>query len=154
MAQRRRKPPSPIAWLLSVIISVGGSYAVYRVSASAIQDMTQQQTEKAQAAIQKIQQQQQARQRLAAPPPRPTPEQLARQQTIDPRRQAELVAAARLRQAELAAKDDAWERFYQPSRACMYPESDQRKQVCEASANKARERFEKAWAAGQLQTHR
>lgn len=152
MARRRRKPLSPIAWLLVVIISVGGSYAVYRVSVSAIQDMTQHQTEKAQAAIQKLQQQQ-ARQRLASPP-RPTPEQLAKQQAVDPRRQAELVAAARLRQAELAAKDDAWEHFYQPSRACMYPESDQRKQVCEASANKARQRFEKAWAAGQLQTHR
>ncbi len=65
-----------------------------------------------------------------------------------------MFAAARLLQAELAAKDDAWERFYQPSRACMYPESDQRKQVCEASANKARERFEKAWASGQLQSQR
>ncbi len=88
MARRHRKPLSPIAWLLGVIISVTGSYAVYRVSASVIQDMAQQRTEKAQAAIQKIQQQQQARQRLAAPPPRPTPEQLAKQPAVDTRRQA------------------------------------------------------------------
>lgn len=154
MARRHRKPLSPIAWLLGVIISVSGAYIVYQVRVAAIENMAQRQIERTQAAVQKIQQQQQARQDLAAPRPLLSPEQIARQQAAEHRRQAEQAAAARLRQSELAAKDDAWERFYQPSRACMYPESDQRRQLCEASANKARERFEKAWAAGQLQTQR
>lgn len=151
---RRRKPLSPIAWLLGVIISVSGAYIVYQVRVAAIENMAQRQIERSQAAVQKIQLQQQARQNLIAPQPTLSPDELARQETAERRRQPEQAAAARLRQAELAAKDDAWDRFYQPSRACMYPESDQRKQVCNASANKARERFEKAWAAGQMQTQR
>lgn len=151
MARRRRTPLSPTAWLLAVSFSVASSYAVYRVSTSAIQNLAAGQVERSQAAVQKIQQQQ-ARQ---APQQQPlTPDQIARLQEQDQRWQAESAAAARLRQADLARKSDAWDRFYQPSRACMYPESDQRKQVCEASANKARERFEKAWASGQLQSQR
>ncbi len=63
MARRRRKPPSPIAWLLGVIVSVAGSYAVYLASVSAIKDMTKHQVERSQAAIQKIQQQEQERRR-------------------------------------------------------------------------------------------
>ncbi|MCM2317826.1 MAG: hypothetical protein NDI93_00675 [Pseudomonas sp.] len=154
MARRRRKPLSPIAWLLAVIISVSGAYIVYQVRVAAIENMAQRQIERSQAAIQKIQQQQQARQNLAAPGPTLSQDELARQVAPEQQRQAERVVAARLRQAELAAKDDAWDRFYQPPRACMYPESDQRKQVCDASAIKAREEFEKAWAVGQLQSQR
>lgn len=154
MARRRRKPLSPIAWLLGVIISVSGAYAIYQVRVATVENMAQRQIERSQAAVQKIQLQQQARQDLAAPRPTLSPDELARQVAPEQQQQAERVVAARLRQAELAAKDDAWDRFYQPSRACMYPESDQRRQLCLASANKARERFEKAWAAGQIQTQR
>ncbi|MBV2132017.1 hypothetical protein KRX52_04290 [Pseudomonas sp. MAP12] len=157
MARRRRKPLSPISWLLGVIISVSGAYIIYQVRVAAIENMAQRQIERSQAAIQKLQQQQQARQQLAAPRPTLSPEELARQREskeAERRRQAELATAARLRQAELAKKDDAWDRFYQPPRACMYPESDMRKQVCDSSANKAREKFEAAWAAKQLQTQR
>ncbi|SEJ46259.1 hypothetical protein SAMN05216201_10964 [Pseudomonas linyingensis] len=154
MARRRHKPLSPIAWLLGVIISVLGAYIVYQVRVAAIENMAQRQIERSQAAVQKIQLQQQVRQNLIAPRSTLSPDELARQETAERRRHAELVTAARLRQAELAAKDDAWDRFYQPSRACMYPESNQRKLVCEASANKARERFEAAWKAGQLQSQR
>lgn len=157
MARHRRSPQHPIAWLLGVIISVAGTYAVFRVSVSSIEQLGQQRIEQAKALQQKIQQQQQARQHPIVPLPPISPEQLAHQQALDEaerRRQAELAVAARLRQAELAKKDDAWERFYQPPRACMYPESDLRKQVCDASANKAREKFEAAWAAGQLQSQR
>lgn len=141
MARRRRKPHSPIAWLLGMTISVAGTYAVYQVSVASIEQLGKQRIAQAKEAQQRLQQKQQARQQLVAPEPTRSPEEIARQEAAEQQRQAELVEAPRLKQAELAAKEDAWERFYQPSRACMYPESDQRKQVCEAAAQKAREKF-------------
>ncbi|MOA51470.1 hypothetical protein D3C78_1746220 [compost metagenome] len=66
--------------------------------------------------------------------------------------------AARLRQAELAAaaraKEQAWERFYQPPSSCIYPESGKRVAVCDAAENRARKQFETAWAADLLQSQR
>lgn len=154
MARRRRKPLSPIAWLLGVIISISGAYIIYQVRVAAIENMAQRQIERSQAAIQKIQQQQRARQQLVAPRPMLTPEQLARQQADERRRQAEMVAAARLRQAELAKKERAWERFYQSPSSCIYPESDRRIAVCNSAESRARKQFEADWQAGQLQSQR
>lgn len=151
MARRRRTPTSLIVWLLGVFISAAGSYAVYLASISAIKDMTQHQVERSQAAIQKIQQQEQERRR----------QQVLAQPTIsleERAQQHERAVAARLRQAELAAaaraKEEAWERYYEPSRACIYPESDSRTLVCEASERKARKQFEASWTTEQLQTLR
>lgn len=147
MARRRRKPLSPINWLLGVIISVSGAYLIYQVRVAAVENMAQRQIERSQAAIQKIQQKQQAEQRQVAPQPVIIPEQLALQQ--------ERAVAARLRQAEIAAaaraKEEAWDRYYQPPKACIYPESDGRKLACEASERKTRRQFEAAWTNGQLQ---
>lgn len=144
MARRHRKPLSPIAWLLGVIITVSGAYIIYQVRVAAVENMAQRQIERSQAAIQKIQQQQQARRELQAQAPSINPEERARQQVAARLRQAELAAAAR-------AKEKAWERFYLPPRTCVYPESNQRADVCHAWEGKARQQFEDAWAAGQLQ---
>lgn len=53
---------------------------------------------------------------------------------------AEAYRAAELR------KQEAWERFYQPPRACLHPESVQRAEVCRANEQKQRKEFESAWA--------
>lgn len=53
---------------------------------------------------------------------------------------AEAYRAAELR------KQEAWERFYQPPRACLHPESVQRAEVCRAHELKQRKAFESAWA--------
>lgn len=149
MARRRRKPLSLIAWLLGVIISVSGAYIIYQVRVATIENMAQRQIERSHAAIQKIQQQQQARRQLAAPQPMTRPEERAVQH--------ERAVAARLRQAEVAeaarAKEEAWNRYYQPPKACICPESVSRTLACEASERKTRRQFEAAWANGQLQTH-
>ncbi|SFP38865.1 hypothetical protein SAMN05216229_10292 [Geopseudomonas sagittaria] len=147
MARRPRKPLSSIAWLLGAIISVSGAYIVYQVRVAGMESRVQQKLERTQAAIQKIQQQQQARRELHAEAPSINPEERARQQVAARLRQAELAAAAR-------AKEKAWERFYLPPNACIYPESDQRADVCHAWEGKARQQFEDAWASGQLQTQR
>lgn len=150
MARRRRRPLSPIAWLLGVIISVSGAYIAYQIRVAGIESRAQQKIERTQAAVQKMQQQQQAEQRQVAPQPAITPEERARQHVW--------AVAARLRQAELAAatrvKEQAWSRFFQPSSACIYPESNKRDAVCGAAESRARKQFETEWAAGQLQTQR
>ena len=147
MARRRRKPSSPIAWLLGVIISVSGAYIIYQMRVAAIENMAQRQIERSQAAIQKIQQQQQARRELQAQAPSINPEERARLQVAARLRQAELAAAAR-------AKEEAWARFYQPPYSCIYPESNKRAAVCDAAESRNRKQFEADWASGQLQTQR
>lgn len=49
------------------------------------------------------------------------------------------------RAAELR-KQEAWDRFFQPSGPCAYPESSQRAEVCRAHELKQRKAFELAWA--------
>lgn len=157
MARRRRRPLSPIAWLLGVIISVSGVYTVYQARTAAIENMAQRQIEHSRATTQKLQQQQQARQQQLAPQVPLSPEQLVHQQalqTAERRRQAELATAARLKQAELAKKEEAWERFYSMPSSCRYPESDKRVDACKAAESRAWQQFEAAWTSGQLQSQR
>ena len=56
------------------------------------------------------------------------------------------------RAAELR-KQEAWERYYHPPRACVHPENSQRIAVCLANEEKQRKEFELAWAE-QLQQER
>lgn len=82
---------------------------------------------------------------FAAPPSRPlriTPGQ----SEAETQRQREMAEAMAAQRAAEQRKQEAWERFYQPPRACTYPESSRRVAVCQANEQKQREAFELTWA--------
>lgn len=80
----------------------------------------------------------------------PSPEEIKAHQRMlkqqaeeDRRIAAERAVAA----AEERRKEEAWSRYFTPSRACMLPESNARQQVCEAGRAKYRAQFEADWVA-------
>lgn len=69
----------------------------------------------------------------------------------DLQRKREIAEATAAQRAAEQRKREAWEQFYQPPRACLVPESEQRVAVCLANEQKQKAAFELAWAQGGLQ---
>ncbi|WP_160015872.1 hypothetical protein [Pseudomonas sp. 8BK] len=97
-----------------------------------------------------IQQLQQALQPQPKAYRQPSPEEVAAHQRRL-KEQAEenqrIAAAHAIAAAEGRRKEEAWSRYFTPTRACMLPESNARQQVCEANRSKHRARFEENWVA-------
>lgn len=66
-------------------------------------------------------------------------------------RQAELDKKQRAVQRQVAQeeqrKEDAWEKYFNPTTRCQMPESQGMIQVCQANESKHRAKFEAIWAA-------
>lgn len=164
---RRRKPLSPQAWLLGLAGTLAIAYITYAARVAAIQNITDRQTARAQEAIQRIQQQQMERQQQArqpvyqhqaqqlvspqahAHPPR-QPAVSAQEIRLERERIAQQIESARQRAELEQRKNEAWERFFTPTRACTHPESPTRIEVCSAREARFRKEFEQRWATGEL----
>lgn len=128
--RRSRNPRTPAQFLILAGITLAGAVVTYATIHHAL-DQVMSGTHR---------QEQQLKQRppVSAPTQRPAPPSDAETQRY--REIAEAYRAAELR------KQEAWERFYQPPRACLHPESVQRAEVCRANEQKQRKEFESAWA--------
>lgn len=128
--RRSRKPRTPIEFLLLAGIVVAGMAFIYVKFAHTLEQIT-----KPHAAQQPVPKPPVAAPATPSRPAAPSDAEIQRHREI-----AEAYRAAELR------KQEAWERFYQPPRACLHPESVQRAEVCRANEQKQRKEFESAWA--------
>ncbi|TBW02745.1 hypothetical protein E0E52_17170 [Azotobacter chroococcum] len=151
---RRRKPLSPQAWLLGLVGTLALAYISYEVRVAAIQNIGKRQIARNQEAIQRIQQQQMERQRQAQQQAHAYVHQQqpmsAQEIQLERERVAQQKEAMRQRAEQEWKKDEAWERFYTPTHACKYPESQARVDVCTAREARFRKEFEQLWAAGEF----
>lgn len=128
--RRSRKPRTPIEFLLLAGIVVAGMAFIYVKFAHTLEQIT-----KPHSAQQPV-----PKPPVAAPA---TPSRPAEPSDAEIQRYREIAEAYR---AADRRKQEAWERFYQPPRACLHPESVQRAEVCRANEQKQRKEFESAWA--------
>lgn len=155
---RRRKPLSPQAWLLGLAGTLAIAYITYAVRVAAIQNITDRQTARAQEAIQRIQQQQMERQLQTRQPVQHQAHAYAPQQQpisaqeiqLERERVTQQKEAMRQHAEQERQKNEAWERFYTPTQACKFPESQVRIDVCTARETRLRKEFEQRWATGKL----
>lgn len=138
----RRRPKSFAAWAISTLGIVLISWIGYQIRLHHIEQVGERQLARTQ----------QLQQKLAPSPPvvrQPSPEEIAAHQRMleQQAEESRRIAAERaIAAAEERRKEEAWERYFTPSRACMYPESNARQQVCEARKAKYRAQFESNWA--------
>ena len=136
LLMRRRRKPRPLPEiLLRAGITVVGLAILYATTIHMLERITKQNTQHAQ----------QLEPKPLMPgstmrPSTPAPSE------ADIQRQREMAEAMAAQRAAEQRKQEAWERFYQPPRACTYPESSRRVAVCQANEQKQREAFELTWA--------
>lgn len=157
---RRRKALSPQAWLFGLLGTLAVAYIGYQARIAVIQNFSEQQIARAQEAMQRIQRQQVERQ-LQAQAQQPMQHQAhayapqqqpmsAQEIQLERERIAQQKEAMRQRNEQERKKNEAWERFYTPTQACRYPESQARLDVCTARETRFRKEFEQRWATGEF----
>ncbi|QQE86943.1 hypothetical protein [Azotobacter chroococcum] len=164
---RRRKRPSLEAWLFSVVGTFATVYLGHQAIVGHIHRVTDRQIAQSQETLRRIQQQQMERQQQARQPvyqhqaqqlvsqqahAHPPRQQAVSDQEIQLERErvAQQIESVRQRAELDQRKDEAWERFFTPTRACTQPESPTRIEVCSAREARFRKEFAQRWAAGEL----
>lgn len=132
----RRRPLTFKAWALGVLGTIIAALVLYQGRVAIIEQMGQRQIERAEAMQQRLQQQ--ARQ--------PTPYATPASTEPDPYAAQAAKAAAESQRRH----DEAWAGYYQPKKGCDVWQSDAHMVECVNHKMRAKEEFERMWAAGEF----
>ncbi len=141
----RNRPQTFAAWMLGVIGAVLTAVLMYYAQVYAIQRIGQGQIERSEAALQRLRDQQAARLSAQQVAIQAEAQKKAEQATYDAQ-VAQAMAESQRRH------DEAWSSYYQPKKGCDAWQSDAHMVECVNHKMRAKEEFERKWAAGEIGT--